>query len=516
MGDLIRPFRRSLRLRVSLTVVVVSSVLLLVVGTVLTNSIRSGIFDTRMADILREADRAATTAQRYFDAGGAGSPLTAETVARDTIRSVSTVGSSAVAVSLLPQNPDEAGAVSAIFTDPQLWDVASDQLREQASTTGEQVWQSVALPQDFGGLAPGVAVAKSVRLAANGYVLVLVYDLSAEQTIMSLIARIVGIAAGSVVVILVLVTFLATRQAVRPVKDAAAVASRLADGALGERMRVRGQTEMASLAASFNAMAQSMQSHIEDMENLSKLQRRFVADVSHELRTPLATIRMAGDLLYQARGSFEPEVGRSAELLASQLDRFEALLSDLLEISRIDAGTDSVDLEQEDMAQLVRSAKDNLEPLAKNNDTEIRVELPGETVMAQVDRRRIERIITNLVANAILHSGSDTVDVRLAATDNEVFVKVQDHGVGLTTDQLGHVFERFWRADPARSRATTGGTGLGLPIAQENAKVHGGRLDVQSQSGQGTAFTLVLPRAFEPQNEASNAANALAESGRNS
>jgi len=490
---LFSPIRRSLRWRVSLTVLAISSVLLLVVGMVLTSSIQRGIFDTRLADVLREAVRAADAAQQDFDAAPAGSPLTDYTLAMDAVMSVSTQGTAAIAVAFLPPSTSQAGAVSAIHTDPELSSLASDELIRRAEATGEQAWQSVGLPKEGGGLAPGLAVAKVVRLAAINYVLVLVYDLSAEQTIMNLIARIIQVSAVAMLLVLVVVTYVATRQAVRPVKDAAAVASRLADGALSERMRVRGQTEMATLAASFNAMATSMQRHIEDMENLSKLQRRFVADVSHELRTPLATIRMAGDLLYQSRGRFDPEVARSAELLAGQLDRFEALLSDLLEISRLDAGAARLDLEPTDLCVVVAAALDSLDPLARQAGTELRRHLSTTPCQAKLDRRRVDRIVRNLVANAIVHAQAKVTDIYVAGNDQAVALVVQDDGVGLATEQLDRVFDRFWRADPARSPTTTGGTGLGLAIALEDAKAHGGRIDVWSKAGHGTSFRLVLP-----------------------
>ncbi|MDR2252294.1 MAG: HAMP domain-containing histidine kinase, partial [Bifidobacteriaceae bacterium] len=371
-----------------------------------------------------------------------------------------------------------------------------------AETPGRQFWQSVALPATAeasasatgaqAGGAPGVAVAQAVSLMSTNYVLVLVYDLSPEQATMTLITRVLMVSALGVFLTLVAVTWLVTHQAVRPVREAARVAAKLADGALGERIPVRGRDEMARLAASFNEMAGSMQRHIEQLQDLSNLQRRFVSDVSHELRTPLATIRMAGDMIHAARASFAPEVGRSAELLANQLDRFDALLADLLEISRFDAGAAQLDTERVDLRAVVGWELDAVGPLAADRGVTLLGELPSAPAFAEVDARRISRIVRNLVVNAIEHAEGGPVWVRMAADDQCVAISVEDHGVGLSEDQSARVFDRFWRADRARSR-TTGGTGLGLAIALEDTNLHGGRLDVAGQAGVGTVFRLVVP-----------------------
>jgi two-component system sensor histidine kinase MtrB len=474
-------------------VIVFSVVALLAVGWALTGEVKSGIFKARLDDILKDASRAAATAQENFDASSVGSPITAETLVRDTLASISTVGSSARAISLLPPANAGPGSVSSIFTDTQLRDAASPELRAAAASNGTQVWQSVAVPGDGGGEHPGVAVAEAVSLMSTNYTLVMVYDLGPEQQTLDLISRILALSAVGVFVILVLVTWLVTHQAVRPVREAARVAVKLADGALGERIPVRGHDEMARLAASFNDMAASMQDHIERLEDLSKLQRRFVADVSHELRTPLATIRMAGDMIHSARGSFPPEVARSAELLANQLDRFDALLADLLEISRFDAGAAQLETERVDLRVVVGWELDAVAPLARDRGVEVISELPGQPAVAEVDSRRISRIVRNLVVNAIEHAEGGPVWVRMAATDQAVAISVEDHGVGLSEQQLPRVFDRFWRADRARSR-TTGGTGLGLAIAQEDANLHGGALTAYGQIGVGTVFVLVVPR----------------------
>ncbi|MDR3107395.1 MAG: HAMP domain-containing histidine kinase, partial [Bifidobacteriaceae bacterium] len=443
-GKRVSLIRRSLQARVMVTAIVVSGVALAAVGIVLTAQVRAGIFSARVDDLLGEAARAAATAQDNFDASSVGSPITAETLARDTIGSISAVGSSARAVSLLPPDDAGPGAISAIFTDPDLWEIASPALRKAAREGGQQVWQSVTLPgAGAGGDAkPGVAVAQAVTLMATPYLLVMVYDLGPEQATMNLIVRVLAGSAVAVEAIVLLVTWLVTHQTVRPVRVAAQVAAKLADGALGERIPVRGHDEMATLAASFNEMAAAMQRHIGQLEELSTLQRRFVSDVSHELRTPLTTIRMAGDLIHRARGDFPPEVARSAELLANQLDRFDALLSDLLEISRFDAGAAQLDTERVELRALVGWELEAVAPLAAEGGVAVTAQLPDEPVQAEVDSRRFARIVRNLVVNAIEHAEGGQVEVRMAVSHDSVAIVVEDNGVGLDEGQAERVFDR--------------------------------------------------------------------------
>jgi two-component system sensor histidine kinase MtrB len=240
-------------------------------------------------------------------------------------------------------------------------------------------------------------------------------------------------------------------------------------------------------------MAASLQQQIAQLENLSRVQQRFVSDVSHELRTPLTTIRMAGDLIHDSRAGFDPTVARSAELLHKELDRFESLLTDLLEISRFDAGAAVLEVESTDLRASVERAVDAHRALAASRGTDLVLRMPSQPVLADMDSRRIERILRNLVANAIEHGEGRPVEVTIGENDSAVAVTVRDHGVGLRPGEAALVFTRFWRADPARAR-TTGGTGLGLAIALEDARLHAGRLEAWGALGEGSCFRLTLPR----------------------
>jgi two-component system, OmpR family, sensor histidine kinase MtrB len=202
---------------------------------------------------------------------------------------------------------------------------------------------------------------------------------------------------------------------------------------------------------------------------------------------------MAADLLYEAREQLEPQARRSAELLQSQLGRFESLLVDLLEISRYDANAATLDAELVDVCDLVRNSADVAQQLAERRGSRIEFRLPADPCVAELDRRRVERILRNLLVNAVEHGEGREVVVTSAADRGAVAIAVRDHGVGLSPGEEYLVFDRFWRADPARAR-TTGGTGLGLAIALEDARLHGGWLEAWGEPGQGSVFRLTLPR----------------------
>ena len=277
-----------------------------------------------------------------------------------------------------------------------------------------------------------------------------------------------------------------------PVRSASRIAERFAEGHLTERMPVRGEDDMARLAVSFNDMAESLHRQITQLEEFGNLQRRFTSDVSHELRTPLTTVRMAADLIYDHSEDLDPALRRSTELMVNELDRFETLLNDLLEISRHDAGVAELSVEAVDLRATVQSALDNVGHLAADADIELIVDMPADEVIAEVDPRRVERILRNLIANAIDHAEHKPVRIRMGADEDTVAVTVRDYGVGLRPGEEKLVFSRFWRSDPSRVRRS-GGTGLGLAISIEDARLHQGRLEAWGEPGKGACFRLTLP-----------------------
>jgi len=299
------------------------------------------------------------------------------------------------------------------------------------------------------------------------------------------------VGAGALLVgVLTLIAAFVTRQVVSPVRRVASVARELQRGNLAQRLRVQGEDDLASLAISFNEMATDIEAQIRRLEEMSSLQQRFVSDVSHELRTPLTTVRMAADVLFQERSSLPPEAARSAELLAAQLDRFEDLLVNLLEISKVDSGAATLDSVDMDIFEVTESVVDSLEALAKRAN--VTLQLEGGPCPVTADRRRVERIVRNLVSNAIDHGDGRPVEITVACDSEGVALMVRDHGPGLVGDAPDRVFDRFSRGDPSRAR-TTGGTGLGLAIAREDARLHGGWLHAASAPDGGACFRLSLP-----------------------
>ncbi len=343
-----------------------------------------------------------------------------------------------------------------------------------------------------GGKQAQPAIASGAPLG-DWYQLYFVFPLTQEQQTLQLVqTALIGVGIA-LVALLAAIASLVTRWVVLPVRHAARAAQRLSAGQLEERMTVGGADDLAALATSFNEMADSLQEKLVQLEDLSKAQRQFVSDVSHELRTPMTTIRMAAEVLFESREQLDPAAARSAELLASQTERFEVLLTDLLEISRHDANVATLDAEPADICDIVRRSADDAQQLAERRGCHIEFRLPAQGCIAEVDRRRVERILRNLLVNAVEHGEGKDVVVTVAGDSDSVAVAVRDHGVGLSPGEEQLVFERFWRADPSRAR-TIGGTGLGLAIAHEDARLHGGWLQAWGERGRGSVFRLTVPR----------------------
>ncbi|GAB2966906.1 MtrAB system histidine kinase MtrB [Actinotalea caeni] len=487
---LARAWRRSLRVRVSVTTVAVGLIALVTLGAALSGQVRDSLYDRRVTEVLTDAAVRAEVAQNAFDSSNVSRLQDVQQLLYDVGGSlVTTSGAEGV---LLLRSPGQEGQYPEVSPD-DLRRLIEDDLREQVREQDMQMWQPVGIPA-AGGVEPGIAVGTAVTLPLAGeYELYFVYSLGEQQATLALLQRVLTAGAVALVALLLVMTWYLTKQVLTPVQQAANTARRLADGLLDERMTVRGVDELAVLARSFNEMAESLQEQIERLGHLSQMQQQFVSDVSHELRTPLTTIRMASEVLNAARADFGPTAARSAELLATQLDRFESLLADLLEISRFDAGAATLDVEQADIRDVVGRVVELTAPLAEQRGSQITPRVPREPVLVDMDGRRVERVLRNLLVNAVEHGEGEPIEVLVGADDRAVSVVVRDHGIGMTATEAEHVFDRFWRADPARAR-TLGGTGLGLAISLEDARLHGGTLEAWGSPGEGASFRLTLPR----------------------
>ena len=367
----------------------------------------------------------------------------------------------------------------------------SKKFREETRKSKETQWERTKLRYLDGKSESAIVVGNDLAISGVGkYEFYVIFSLAQQERTMALILNYLWLTGIALTLLIGLTTFFVMRRLIAPIQDAARVAEELTTGNLDLRMDIHGEDEIASLGYSFNEMAVSLQQQISRLENLSKLQQRFVSDVSHELRTPLTTIRMASQVIYAARENFEPTVARSAELLISQIERFESLLTDLLEVSRFDAQAAILEIEAIDIVILVKETIDYVHP---SQDRIINLKAPNSPVLVDVDPRRIKRIIRNLISNAIDHREGKDIDVRISETENEVSIGVRDYGSGFNFSDKKLLFERFWRADSSRAR-TTGGTGLGLSIALEDAKLHQGEIDVWGERDKGAHFVLTIPK----------------------
>ena len=494
-------WRRSLQLRVITATFLVSCLVVVVLGFVLMQEIGQDIITGKEKSAANVASVGLATAQNWPTSPGLPGPtqtpgLMAQQlmilIAQRLEAGASTSGTDFAVVVRL-QSSDEGNAFTrgayVGFAGPPPSPPAS--LAARVEHEGGRM-QFVPAKMQLAGqpATPGLVFGASF---GSAYELYYYFPLTAEQASLAQAQHTLLEVGLAVVVLLAGIAWLVTRWVVIPVRLAAHGALRLSTGQLDERMAVRGSDELAALATSFNQMAASLQEKLRELQDLSQVQRQFVSDVSHELRTPLTTIMFAADVLFAARDDLSAAPARSAELLQSQLERFESLLTDLLEISRYDANAATLDAEPVDICDVARQSADVAQQLAERRGTKIEFRLPAEPCIADMDRRRVERILRNLLVNAVEHGENREAIVTVAADSAAVAVTVRDFGVGLQPGEEQLVFDRFWRADPARAR-TTGGTGLGLAIALEDARLHGGWLEAWGEPDRGSVFRLTLPR----------------------
>ena len=486
--------RRNLQLRLLILTFIISSTVLSGVGVLLVNQVTGGLLEAKQQSALTEATAARLEVQRLLDAADVGLVAPNNTRLVDSVITALAVraGSPGIYDALFLSDPDLVGAPergTKLISEGSI----PQELRNAIRERDRQAWAYSTLIYKGGETAPGLVVGSPVSIPRVGaYELYLLFPLDNEQQTIDLVKQ--GVAATGIILLasLMVLAWFVTARVTDPVREAAEIAVQIASGDLDRRMKVSGEDDIARLAGSFNEMATSLQSQIIRLESLSQIQQQFVSDVSHELRTPLTTVRMASEMIYNARSSFDPDMARSAELLRNQVDRFDLLLSDLLEMSKIDAGASPLEIAVVDLTEITQAILVDNTNIATEQSTEFKFASVGDTTVS-ADERRVSRIIRNLIVNAIEHCDGTNVEVEIAGNESCVSISVRDHGQGIAVEDISRVFGRFWRADPARQR-TLGGTGLGLSISAEDAALHGGVIDVWGAPNQGAQFVLTLPR----------------------
>ncbi|MDR1387047.1 MAG: HAMP domain-containing histidine kinase [Propionibacteriaceae bacterium] len=488
----LRWWRSSLTLRVVTLATAGTLVAILVAGVFLLRSVTEGLVTRAQGSALTDANAALSQIEQALSSSRLEQLTSSEVVPR-------------IAADAIPRGLVGQRYYTWIRTPLGAWltqhqvdrrSIPDDLLAAVDAEPGEVHWQPTQVHYlDGSESAPGLAVGATVGGPTDQVKLrvYFVFPLTQEAQTLRVVQTALALSGTVVVIAMAVVAYAVARLTLRPIRVARQAAERLASGELTQPMPVRGTDDLARLAWSMNHMADQLQLRIGQLEELSRLQQRFVSDVSHELRTPLTTVRMAADMVYDSRHSLGEIEQRAVVLLRQELDRFEALLADLLEISRFDAGAAVLILDEADLVELVASEIETLAKLSRAAGAEVRFHHDDGPCLAQVDVRRVSRLVRNLLSNAIEHSEGRPIDVTVKADDAVVAIAVRDHGVGFSGDQAKHLFSRFWRADPARARHI-GGTGLGLAISQEDVHLHRGSIHAWGRPSQGAQFRVTLPR----------------------
>ncbi len=486
---LVERWQTSVQYRVLGTIILASAFVLLILAMFVTNFLVGRFMDAKEEIAAQEIDRARVAVEEQIAATGASSLLDVRLkTARAAIVSRAVEGQEQAVYEPVILVNDPGGEV---ISAPEGYRIP-ERLRSFVAQ-GQVASQYATIRRSDDSSYKALIIGTPTDAEVPNLQVYLVMSMENDEATLAMLRGSFAGAAILLIVLFVIIVWVATNQLITPVRSASRIAERFADGHLRERMVVYGRDEIARLAMSFNSMADSLSKKIQQLEEYGNFQRQFTSDVSHELRTPLTTVRLAADMINSESEEFAPHTKRASQLLVQQLDLFEDLLNDLLEISRYDAGATELSPTQLDMRECIHSAWDQVRALAKELGVQVTF-VPEDDPLPMVgDARRIERILRNLFANAVDHSEGNPVEIRTAMSADAIAVTVTDHGVGLKPEQEELVFERFWRADPSRERHS-GGTGLGLAIALEDAHLHGGTIEARGNIGVGSTFRVLLPR----------------------
>ncbi|HYP72692.1 MAG TPA: MtrAB system histidine kinase MtrB [Microbacterium sp.] len=500
---LARAWQSSLRFRTLAITLGLTAFAILGAFVTMALAIQNDLFESRVGQVQQSVGRATQSTQRTLDAAQTGGDSAALQALMDAaIASLTRQAGTDMIAGFRISNEPSIVAPQDFARNGLDAEMLSDGLRASVQADADTSWwQSIGLPageEGDDGVVPGVVVGQQLIFPeVGGYEFYFAYDLDSEAQTLRFVQITLWLVGAGLVIFIGAISWIVLRTVTVPIAQAADTSAKLAAGDLAVRLPVQGEDEFATLGRSFNAMADSIESQIKELAELSLVQQRFVSDVSHELRTPLTTIRLASDMLNDRREDFDPATARVAELLHAQVERFEVLLTDLLEISRYDAGSVQLENEPTSLAHLAEDVIASMQQLADQHGTDVRLVAPGGYSPVEMDPRRVRRVVRNLLGNAIEHGGGRPIVVTVDSDQSAVALGVRDFGMGMTAADAERVFDRFWRGDPSRKR-TIGGTGLGLSIALGDARLHGGTLSVWSEPGRGTNFVLTLPRQGHP------------------
>lgn len=339
------------------------------------------------------------------------------------------------------------------------------------------------------------------RINGDGPTGYMLKSLDAERKDLNSLAWSLGIATLLALIGSALLAQAAGAAVLRPVRRLGEAAQRLGEGHLDTRLKVSGTDELAEMSRTFNNAAEALEKRVEELSAREAASRRFVADMSHELRTPLTAITAVSDVLEDEAEALDPMIAPAVRLVVSETRRLNELVETLMEVTRFDAGTAKLRVDEVDVGEQVMACMD-----ARAWLDSVELDAP-RGMLATLDPRRLDVIMANLIGNALKHGGPP-VRVRIRSTgaeeDGDIEIAVSDRGPGIPEDVLPHVFDRFYKADASRARSE--GSGLGLSIARENAHIHGGEITAANGPSGGAVFTLRLPRRPR-KDEASDAVN---------
>jgi two-component system sensor histidine kinase MtrB len=490
-------FQRSIAIKVVTSTMLLSLGVIWLTGSALNSRLSDGIRSVNLNSSLAEARLAFFNAQYQFVITQLADPKEQRDVLAQIMDDASTQGAKnlqrEVIILKSSTNKNTSKKFEITSNQAEKKSVPLD-LRERVVSNAEIEYEYGKLQYANGITVDSLFIGALLDIPEGGrYEMYVVFSLADQASTITLIQNSLLVTGFALIFLIALITWLVVRQVVRPVRQAASVAKQFTQGEFDLRLPIDSKDELATLAHSFNDMAASIEQQISRLENLSRVQQRFVSDVTHELRTPLTTLRMASEVIHNNRETFEPPVARSAELLVAQLDRFERLLEDLLEVSRFDAEVAVLEPVEFDLISLIKRCVADLGVNSDEKTSGVSTKSDNSVVTINADMRRVERIMRNLLSNALDHCEGTPIEIQIRSTASEVAVGVRDFGSGLDESSLIRVFDRFWRADPSRARVR-GGTGLGLSIALEDARLHNGELDAWGRPGKGAHFVLTLPR----------------------